>query len=168
VEAVQLAFVTRCRRPRNPGRPPRDSATPREATPLVLNAAERRGALVLLLLLAIGSARDLWRAWRPLPAAAPALAIAPADSAPAATPDTGAARTGAPGVRAAVPLDLNRADVAELDALPGIGPVLARRIVEFRREHGPFRRVEELRAVRGVGPRLLERIRPRVEVGAAP
>jgi len=73
----------------------------------------------------------------------------------------------APGVRAA-PLDLNRADAADLDALPGIGPVLARRIVDFRREHGPFRRVEELRAVRGVGPRLLERIRPRVEVAAVP
>jgi len=67
-----------------------------------------------------------------------------------------------------VPLDLNRADAADLDALPGIGPVLARRIVDFRREHGPFRRVEELRAVRGVGPRLLERIRPRVEVPALP
>jgi competence protein ComEA len=57
--------------------------------------------------------------------------------------------------------------VAELDALPGIGPVLARRIVEFRREHGPFRRVDELRAVRGVGPKLLERIRSSVAVGDA-
>ena len=83
------------------------------------------------------------------------------------------ARTASPG-RAAEPrpdsssasvIDLNRAGVAELDALPGIGPVLARRIVEFRRQHGAFRRVEELRAVRGVGPRLLERLRPRVTAG---
>ena len=64
-------------------------------------------------------------------------------------------------------LDLNRAQAAELDMLPGIGPVLARRIVEYRRQHGPFRRIEELRAVRGVGPRLLERLRPRVGVGGA-
>jgi competence protein ComEA len=56
----------------------------------------------------------------------------------------------------------------ELDQLPGIGPVLARRIVEYRRLHGPFRRLEELRGVRGVGPRLLERLRPRVRLDAAP
>jgi competence protein ComEA len=54
--------------------------------------------------------------------------------------------------------------VAELDALPGIGPVLAARIVEHRRAHGPFRRVEELRAVRGVGPRLFERLHGRLRV----
>jgi competence ComEA-like helix-hairpin-helix protein len=133
--------------------------------PLVLNAAERRGALILLLLLAIGTGRDLWRALRSVPAPPPAATRAQKDSTQAAPPDTGAARAAAPGGRAALRLDLNRADVADLDALPGIGPVLARRIVEFRREHGPFRRVEELRAVRGVGPRLLERIRPRVEIG---
>jgi competence ComEA-like helix-hairpin-helix protein len=136
--------------------------------PLVLNAAERRGALILLLLLAIGTAHDLWRAWRSVPAPLPAAARAPDDLARAASPDTGASHAAARGAHAEAPLDLNRAGVAELDALPGIGPVLARRIVEFRREHGPFRRIEELRAVRGVGPRLLERLRPRVEVGAAP
>ena len=63
---------------------------------------------------------------------------------------------------------MNRAGASELDALPGIGPVLARRIVEYRRQHGPFRSVEELRAVRGLGPRLLERLRPRVSVGDRP
>jgi competence protein ComEA len=81
--------------------------------------------------------------------------------------DTAAARGTAPTPGVARALDLNRAGVAELDALPGIGPVLAQRIVEFRREHGPFRRFEELRAVRGVGPRLLERIRPSVAIGDA-
>jgi competence protein ComEA len=65
----------------------------------------------------------------------------------------------------ASPVDLNRAGPAELDALPGLGPVLAERIVEHRRRHGRFERVEDLLAVRGVGPRLLERLRPRVRVG---
>jgi competence protein ComEA len=46
--------------------------------------------------------------------------------------------------------------------------VLARRIVEYRRQHGPFRSFEELRAVRGLGPRLLERLRSRVRVGDRP
>jgi competence protein ComEA len=59
---------------------------------------------------------------------------------------------------------LNRADVRDLDRLPGVGPVLAERIVEHRKRHGPYRRLEDLRAVRGIGVKLLERIRPHVRV----
>ena len=128
-----------------------------------MNAAERRGALVLLLLLAIGTGRDLWRAGR-APAGLPA-ALAPPDPPAGAARDTTERIDGTRVVRDPPVLDLNRAGAAELDALPGIGPVLARRIVEYRRQHGPFRRVEELRAVRGVGPRLLEKLRARVGVG---
>lgn len=56
-------------------------------------------------------------------------------------------------------VDLNRAGVAELEALPGIGPVLAQRIVAHRTRHGPFNRLEDLLAVEGIGPKLLERLR---------
>ncbi|MGY2081199.1 helix-hairpin-helix domain-containing protein [Modestobacter sp. SYSU DS0657] len=49
-------------------------------------------------------------------------------------------------------LDLNRATAAELDALPGIGPVLAQRIVVHRSNHGPFTSVEQLDDVSGIGP----------------
>ncbi|MBI5482645.1 MAG: helix-hairpin-helix domain-containing protein [Deltaproteobacteria bacterium] len=63
-----------------------------------------------------------------------------------------------------VPIDPNRADEAELRALPGIGPALAKRIVESRRAQGPFATVEELRRVRGIGPRTLDRLRGRLEV----
>ena len=49
-------------------------------------------------------------------------------------------------------VDLNAADAAALDALPGIGPVLARRIVDHRARHGPFRSVEQLDDVPGIGP----------------
>jgi competence protein ComEA len=52
---------------------------------------------------------------------------------------------------AAGPLDLNTATVADLDALPGIGPVLAQRIVDWRTEHGRFASVEQLREVTGIG-----------------
>lgn len=62
-------------------------------------------------------------------------------------------------------VDLNRADVAALDELPGIGPVLAERIVEWREQHGRFTAVEELVEVSGIGPALLARVRDKVTVG---
>ena len=60
-------------------------------------------------------------------------------------------------------VDLNTADAAALDALPGIGPVLADRIVSHR-EDGPFTTVDELADVAGIGPTLLERLRDLVRV----
>jgi competence protein ComEA len=65
---------------------------------------------------------------------------------------------GAPGGGAAGPLDLNTATPAQLDELPGVGPVLAQRIIARR----PFTSVDELDEVSGVGPTLLERLRPLV------
>lgn len=57
-------------------------------------------------------------------------------------------------------VDLSSADWPELAQLPGIGPVLAKRIVESRSAEGPFWAVEDLRRVRGIGPLTLQRIRP--------
>lgn len=62
------------------------------------------------------------------------------------------------------PLDINRASAEELELLPGIGAVLARRIVEYRQQVGRFHSVEELRQVRGIGAKRLEQIRPLVIV----
>jgi competence protein ComEA len=64
-------------------------------------------------------------------------------------PPDGSAAAGAGGL-----IDLNTAAVAELDALPGIGPVLAQRIVDHRSRQGPFRSVEELDDVPGIGPAI--------------
>ena len=61
-------------------------------------------------------------------------------------------------------VNLNTATVEELQALPGIGPVLAQRIVEHRTTRGPFQRPEELIEVKGIGPRTFERLRPYVTV----
>lgn len=55
-------------------------------------------------------------------------------------------------------LDLNTASQADLEELPGIGPVLAQRIVDFREENGGFTAVEELREVSGIGPTIYEDI----------
>jgi competence protein ComEA len=61
-------------------------------------------------------------------------------------------------------LDLNRAERPALLQLPGVGPNLAERIEAHRRERGPFRSVDDLAEVRGVGPVLLARLRPLVYV----
>ena len=64
-------------------------------------------------------------------------------------------------------LDLNRATAQDLTQLPGVGEVIARRIIDFREEHGPFKRVEDLMKVKGIGEKSLEKIRPYVRVGKA-
>jgi competence protein ComEA len=131
-----------------------------------LTPDERRGLLVVALLFALGAGWDLVQARRARDVAARALApaarlVAPADSAPRAPIEPAAPERLATAAVSA-PLDLNRADAAELDALPGIGPVLAARIVDHRARHGRFRRVDELLAVPGIGPKLLARLRPLV------
>lgn len=69
-----------------------------------------------------------------------------------------------PGAASLRPLAVNAATEAELMSLPGIGPVLARAIVEHRRRHGPFRSVDDLGRVDGIGPRTLARLRQRIRV----
>lgn len=56
-------------------------------------------------------------------------------------------------------IDLNHASAEELTALPGVGAVTAKAIVEYRNEHGPFSSLEELLLVPGIGPSTLEAIR---------
>jgi len=74
-------------------------------------------------------------------------------------PGTGAASAAASG-----PIDLNTATVQQLDALPGVGPVLAQRIVDWRTEHGRFDSVDQLQEVSGIGPSRLADIRSLVTV----
>lgn len=62
------------------------------------------------------------------------------------------------------PIDLNRATLAQLEQLPGIGPVRARQILEFRRKSGPFESVNDLLALPGIGPKRFKKLRPYVTV----
>ena len=59
---------------------------------------------------------------------------------------------------------VNTATVAELQLLPGIGPVLAQKIVEYREAHGPYARPDDLLSVSGIGPSTLETIRDLIRV----
>ncbi len=93
-----------------------------------------------------------------IPTAAPAPRLAPASTAD-------------PGAPSPLPvtqdrkINLNTATAAELDTLPGIGPVIAQRIVDYRAQHGPFARPEDLMEVDGIGETIFNRIKEAVVVG---
>jgi comEA protein len=133
---------------------------------MFLNRKEQIAALVLCGTLCVGAAVSYYKNRYPdrvedfgvvKAAVQPpgALAGVPekADT-PSAAPDTVRVRG----------LDLNRAGAGDLEGLPRIGPVMARRIVEYRTQHGPFRRVDDLKKVKGIGEKTLEQLRPLVKV----
>ena len=62
-------------------------------------------------------------------------------------------------------VDINAATKQQLILLPGIGESFAERIILYREEHGPFRSVDDLRSIRGIGPGIIAKIRPYVRVG---
>jgi competence protein ComEA len=63
-------------------------------------------------------------------------------------------------------VDINEADVAELSRLPGIGEQVAKRIVAYRKENGPFEKAEELMNVRGIGEKSFLKLQPYLSLGS--
>jgi competence protein ComEA len=85
--------------------------------------------------------------------------------APAASGSAGAAPLGGDAAGGpTAPVDLNTATLAELDTLPGVGPVLAQRILDWRMEHGQFATVDQLSDVPGIGDARLAQLRDLVRV----
>ena len=66
------------------------------------------------------------------------------------------------------PIDLNVANIEELQELPGVGAVTAQRIIDLREKSGRFHRVEDLLAVRGISPKKLDAMRKYIMVSAVP
>ena len=83
--------------------------------------------------------------------------LVPSRVAPGGMPSSGAG-TGTDALGASA-LSLSSATVEELDELPGVGPITAQKIVEYRSEHGPFASVDDLDAVPGIGPTRIEQLR---------
>jgi competence protein ComEA len=82
----------------------------------------------------------------------------------AARPGGAAGVPGGPVGGTSAVVDLNTATVADLDGLPGVGPVLAQRILDWRSRHGRFSSVDELREVSGIGAARFADLKPRVRV----
>lgn len=78
--------------------------------------------------------------------------------------DGGAGSGTGGGAVAGAPINLNTATLDGLDSLPGVGPVLAQRILDWRAEHGRFSSVDELREVSGIGDKLMGQLRTKVTV----
>ncbi len=129
-----------------------------------INGRERRVLLALALMLTIGGGVRLVSVRRP--AWTPGLGAAP-DHERAGDGESGARFGTAADLDSLFldgRMDINAAGEAHLRLLPGIGPALAKRVVETRRTRGPFRSVDELIEVKGIGPKTLERLRPLVVV----
>ena len=90
----------------------------------------------------------------------------PGEALPASSGAGGGAGPGSTGSAdaPAAPVNLNTASLSDLDGLPGIGPVLAQRILDWRQANGRFSSADELGEVAGIGDTLLERLRPLVRV----
>jgi competence protein ComEA len=125
----------------------------------------------------VGMAWSIFRASAPTPTPARPAASAretapsqPAPTPPAATPQALGAAADAPAAPApsAAPhrrrINLNTASSAELQLLPGVGPAVAQRIIDHRASSGPFKRIQDLDGVRGIGPRTLDKLRDLVTI----
>jgi competence protein ComEA len=92
-----------------------------------------------------------------------AFALLATPSLEAQAPAQGSTR---PAAQAAVVVNLNTATATELQALPGIGATTAARILDYRQKNGPFRKIEEIMNVQGIGEKIFLQLRPQITVGA--
>ncbi|MEV0288866.1 MULTISPECIES: ComEA family DNA-binding protein [unclassified Kribbella] len=81
---------------------------------------------------------------------------APSSQTPGTTP--------APTAPSGSPVNLNTATLDQLDTLPGVGPVLAQRILDYRTQNGPFTTIDQLQEVPGVGPKKFDSLKPHVHL----
>ena len=79
----------------------------------------------------------------------------------------GKAESAVPKPASTAPVNINTASAADFEGLPGIGAKTAARIIEYRQKNGPFKKIEELMNVRGLGEKNFLKLKPQLTVGAA-
>ena len=95
-------------------------------------------------------------------AAIPAAAAQQAKTSPAPAAKAARASKAAPAPTA--PININTATQAQLESLPGVGPKAAQRILEYRKQHGNFKKVEDLMNVKGFGEKTFLKLKPMLTV----
>jgi competence protein ComEA len=119
---------------------------------------------VVLMLLAVAAMAVLPVAAAAAPRAQQASAPAPSQAkAPAASSKSSAAKPSA-GASTTV-VNLNTATQAQLEGLPGVGPAMAQRILEYRKANGAFKKAEDLMNVKGLGEKKFLKLKPQITVG---
>jgi len=134
-----------------------------------LTRQEQRIALFLLITFAVGCMVLWWRRQRPAPPVDARVIREFAERSATAAPESAQVSLSSPSAlpvekSAAGPINLNSATIAELMELPGIGAVMAKRIVDHRRAHGRFAKPEELLKIKGIGKKTFEKLRPLIAV----
>ena len=130
---------------------------------------DKRAALLLAGLALAGAAVKF--VLSPSPSRAPGDVRLSFSDSPATSALQEAARRSAQLARPLAPgekIDVDRADVIDLTRLPRVGPALAQRIVAWREQHGAFGGIGRLDSVAGIGPKLLDAMRPYVTFSGAP
>jgi competence ComEA-like helix-hairpin-helix protein len=125
-------------------------------------SVRERATLAVLGLLALAALGALtWQRQRPelIITGAPALSMAVGGPPPAESAEWDRRLT------ASRQVDVNAAGVAELERLPGVGPALAKRIVEERERRGPFSSADDLARVPGIGPKTVESVKAYISAG---
>lgn len=126
-----------------------------------LTRQEQRIILFLLSTFAAGAVIRWHRQQQPSPPVDPQVVAEFTRRSAEVVPETTAVG-GAARERMVWPLDLNRATAEELQQLPGIGAVMAQRIIDYRAAHSRFGSAEELRRVKGIGHRTFQKLKPLV------
>ncbi len=129
-----------------------------------MNSKERTVLVFLIAVMLAGAGVSAWHHHQVQKNLRAARAAMIEDSTARAQSALDTAQSAVRSLQSAVLIDLNAASASELDLLPGIGPALAQRIIEYRSRHNGFKTIDELRQVSGIGPKKLEAIKDRVTV----
>jgi competence protein ComEA len=98
------------------------------------------------------------------PTAVPSATVGPGTPQPAPAPGAAASATPEGTSTASGPVNINSASLDQLETLPGIGPAIGQRIIDYRSAHGPFKTIEQIMNVKGIGPATFANLKSHITV----